>query len=113
MATPNFVVDREILWLEVDRSGTPAEWSPNTNYKLGDTVIPRSTYLLPPGKELIMFQCVGFIGKSDTTPPVFPTNVGGTVVDNNIEWVCRDPNAELVGIDWYEYYETIHTLTLT
>lgn len=113
MATPNFVLDKDVLWLEVPRSGTPSEWLPNTNYKLGDVVIPRASYIIPSGKETVMFQCVGFLGKSDIVPPTFPTVVGNTIIDNNIRWICRDPNETAVNIDWFEYYQTVHTLTLT
>lgn len=113
MATPNFVVDKDILWLEVPKSGSPPEWQPNTNYNKGDTVIPTSSFILPPGKESVMFQCVGFVGKSGITEPVFPVAIGNTVIDNNIEWICRDPLAPSVNIDWFEYYQITHTLTLT
>lgn len=113
MASPNFLVDKNVLWLEVAKSGTPSEWVPNTNYRLGDTVIPRSSFILPPGKELVMFQCVGFVGKSGSTPPTLSTIVDNKIIDNSIEWVCRDPNEASVGVDWYEYYQITHTLTLT
>lgn len=113
MSTPNFVVDNDILWLEIPKAGTPAYWEPGKTYVLGDTVIPRPDFVLPPNKENVMFQCVGFVGKSAITPPSMPPTFGNTVIDNNIEWVCRDQNAPSIEIDWFEYYQTNHTLTLT
>lgn len=113
MSEPNFVVDNDILWLEIPKAGTPAVWVPGETYNLGDTVIPRPTFILPPGKDSVMFQCVGFVGKSANTPPIMPTSFGNTVIDNNIEWICRNPDEAAVKVNWYEYYQTTHTLVLT
>jgi hypothetical protein len=112
MSAPNFVVDRALLWLEVPLSGSPGYWAPNTNYSVGDSILPRPSFIIPVGKENVMFQVVGFVGISGSVAPTFPTSIGSVVVDGNIEWICRDPNEVSIAVEWFEYYNINYTLTL-
>jgi hypothetical protein len=100
MANPLFVKDHRVLWLQVPKVGTPAAWEAGKNYKIGDTVVPTA-----PPAELAdkMFQCVGFLGKSGTSEPVFPNVLGNTVIDNNIIWKARDPELSPEALDKNEY----------
>lgn len=104
MSCPNFIRDGRIIWLGVPKIGTPAYWSPGTNYKLGDTVIPRPDFVIPSGEENTMFQVVGFCGKTSNTAPVFPIVLGNTVTDNEIVWTCRSPTDDPAQIPKSEYY---------
>lgn len=90
MATGKFIKDSSVLWLQVPKVGTPDPWEPGKNYHIGDVIVPTTVI---PALEDFMFQCVGFIGQSDSAQPVFPLVVSTTVVDNNILWTSRFPNA--------------------
>lgn len=90
MAVGKLIKDGSVLWLQVPKVGTPPAWAPGTNYHVGDTVVPTVPIV---GLEDFMFQCVGFIGKSGGAQPTFPTTVNQTVLDNNILWTARFPNA--------------------
>jgi len=82
----SFVDDNQILWLMIEKSGTPSAWSSNTLYENGDTVIPT---IVDSGQVNIMFQMVAFIGKSGNSGPIFPISFGETVIDGHVEWVTR------------------------
>ena len=90
MATAKFIKDGSILWLQVPLVGTPDAWEPGKNYKIGDTVVPTAPIS---GLEDSMFMCVGFLGRSAGSQPVFPTVVNNEVIDNNIVWTARFVNA--------------------
>lgn len=89
MASGTFHKDGQILWLQVPKVGSPAAWAPGTNYKIGDVVMPTAPIV---GLEDFMFQCVGFIGRSGSVQPTFPTPYAATIVDGNILWTTRNPN---------------------
>lgn len=88
MASGKFIKDGSVLWLQVPKVGTPPVWAPGTNYHIGDTVVPTAPVS---GLENSMFQCVGFLGKSASSQPTFPTGLAQTVVDGNILWTARSP----------------------
>jgi hypothetical protein len=109
----NLIKDGKILWLETPKKGTPGYWTPGTDFHLGDTVIPSATFTIPSGKENVMFQCVGFIGKSGASEPTFPLIIGGSVVDNNIEWKSRLPSDNPSQISSEEYYTINNNVTVS
>jgi hypothetical protein len=105
-----FLKDGKILWLQVALEGTPPAWSPGTNYKLGDAVVPTTPIS---GLENFMFKCVGFIGKSAGSAPTFPLTLGAQVIDNNIVWTCRDPLVSPPQLAENEYYAIDEEVTAT
>jgi len=98
---PNFVVDNHILWLELPKVGSPPAWQPHYNYKLGDVVVPTNPQ---PGQEELMFQCVGFIGKSSSTTPTFPQVEGQILKDNEVIWETKLLTSEPRKLSNDEYY---------
>lgn len=78
----------------VDNFGIPpdryAEWSPGTQYAIGDQVSPFSIF----GDQFIQVKRNGYYytcsvaGKTGTSQPVFPTTVGATVTDGTATWTC-------------------------
>lgn len=108
--TAMFTDDNDILWLCVAKSGTPDRWRPGTNYKKGDTVVPRFPVS---GQEDIMFQCVGFIGKSNNSEPTWVNTNGALVIDNNIEWIARDPDVDPASLPTKEYYLIDQTVSVS
>lgn len=82
----SFTDDNQIVWLMVSKNGTPPVWSSDTQYEIGDAVIPTSVQA---GQEDIMFQMVAITGKSGGVEPVFPTNFGDTIIDNGVVWEAR------------------------
>jgi hypothetical protein len=111
-AIGGLVEDGQILWLGVKLNGTPDVWEPSTTYKVGDFVSPSSPVEDVETEELMMFQCVGFVGRSGTTEPVWPITEGDTVLDNNIEWAARDPQKDPQKLNWNEYFDIIQTVNL-
>jgi hypothetical protein len=104
--------DGDILWLAVPFNGTPDEWQPGTNYRVGDFVQPTEEVLDAETEELLMFQCIGFIGTSGGSQPSFPVTLGATVTDNNCLWKARDPDANPAALSFREYYDVIQSVTL-
>lgn len=105
----SFTQDNQILWLMVEKEGTPSAWSDNTQYQLGDFVIPTT---VQSGQENIMFQAVALIGKSGSVEPTFPTSFGSTVLDNEILWTARNPDGSPeTGLE-EEYYLINETVTI-
>jgi hypothetical protein len=111
MAT--FVIDKDILWLEVPKKGTPTEWVPGAIYNIGDTVIPRTGFPVPPEKVDVMFQAAGFVGKSAGSAPTFPLVLNNKVVDGNVEWITRDPDVSPFQISVGEYYLIKKNITVS
>jgi hypothetical protein len=113
MAAPVFVIDNQVLWLKTPKRGSPPNWIPGHNYKLGDTVVPSVGVTIPSGEEGNMFQCVGFIGKTGTSAPAFPNVLGNKVVDNNVEWTARNPAADPIQPTNEEYYYITRNITVS
>lgn len=105
-----FVEDNEVLWLAVQKVGNPPAWQPNTNYKLGDVVVPTSPQS---GQENLMFQCVGFLGKAGGIAPVFPTTVGQKVADNQVEWECVNPGADPNQLEYNKYFQITQSVVVS
>lgn len=101
--------DAEILWLVVLKVGSPPAWQPNTNYNIGDIVVPIAPQV---GQENLAFQVVGFLAKSASSQPVFPLTVGNTILDNQVEWKCVDPAADPSQLKYNEYYLISQTVTV-
>lgn len=75
------VYDNQVLWLarypeSVIRA--PERWQPNYEYVKGDLVYSNNTGGL-------YFEAYGFI-----TEPVWPQELGATIQDNEVTWVCYD-----------------------
>lgn len=103
-----FVNDGDILWLTLPKVGSPPVWNHDTEYNLGDVVVPRFPSA---GQESLMFQCVGFVGTSGGSTPSFPTTVGQELVEGTNKWIARDPNSNPAQIDNHEYYYIKKTVT--
>lgn len=110
MSQANLVEDGEILWLAVAKVGNPPAWAPDTNYDLGDTVVPIAPQA---GQENLAFQCVGFLGKSNSSQPVFPSTVGNVVIDGQIEWKTTDPTADPLALEYDQYYLIGRTVSVS
>lgn len=112
MATPNFVLDNKIIWLELPKRGTPPEWQPGVNYNIGDTVIPRSSFAIPTGKEDSMFQCVGFAGQTAAAAPSWPSSTSQVILHGDLELTSRDPTLNPAEPTEEEYYYITRTITV-
>ena len=113
MACPTLIRDNRILWLEVPKIGSPSEWQPGVDYQIGDIVIPRLDVPIPPGKENVMFQVIGFCGESGNTNPVFPTLLNQTVIDGDVKWAARSPSDDPMQITNQEYYVIDRTVVVS
>ena len=56
-----FITDGNILWVSLLPNGSDAPWTPNTSYRLGNRIQVGN----------FSYECIGYIGQSDTTQPVF------------------------------------------
>lgn len=110
MSSLTFLDDGNVLWLMVTKRGTPAAWSGATDYKLGDTVVPRFPQL---GQEQIMFQCVGFIGSTGVSAPAFPTVIGSKYVDGGLEFLTQDQSSSPDTLTNQQYYQITEHLTVS
>lgn len=108
----NIVRDKNILWLEVPKRGNPQIWESGKEYKKGDTVIPSPNTQIPAGKEGVMFQCVGFCGKTSSIEPTWDTVVGNKIIDGEVEYTVRDIEQPSLSISNNEYYCIEHELTV-
>jgi hypothetical protein len=103
-----FIQDGNLLWLMVEKVGSPLVWNGGTNYEQGDVVIPRFPVS---GQENIMFQVVGYIGSSGAAEPSFPILAGQTVEDSGIEWTARKKTDSPLQLGPNEYFEIHETVT--
>jgi len=112
---PSLTLDSGILWLARTLQGTPSTWTSGTNYNLGDTVIPTPTFYInnPSFPTNIMFQVVGFVGKSGASQPAFPLTIGQTVDDNTVIWEAIDPTKNPPNLPFDQYYLISPTITVT
>lgn len=104
-----FIIDNQILWLAVTKVGNPPAWVPQTNYQLGDVVVPTAPQV---SQANLMFQVVGFLGMSGGSEPSFPVVAGNTVIDNQIQWEAVNPNLSPPALPYNEYYLIISSLTV-
>jgi prepilin-type N-terminal cleavage/methylation domain-containing protein len=76
---PNMVniTDNEVTWKKM-----PLMWVKNTTYAVGTIVDPPT---IPSDSKWHRYRCTT-AGTSGGTPPVWPTNSGGTVNDNGVVW---------------------------
>jgi metal-sulfur cluster biosynthetic enzyme len=95
-AIGSITMDRELIWMAVEVSGTPSIWQAEYNYELGDTVYPTSStdYAL---------QVVGYRSRSGMTPPVWPIIGNIQFEDGDIRWMSRDRDRATVTLNWDEY----------
>lgn len=111
MATEiDFVEDGNILWLAVTKEGSPPVWQNGFNYKQGDLVVPRFPQV---GQENVMFQVVGFVGKSGAVEPTFPITEFAKVIDSGIEWRAITKSASPPQLEPSEYFLTTETITVS
>lgn len=104
------VYDGDIIWLTVEVIGSPSVWLPDVNYKIGDYVFPTSDVVDSNG-DILMYQCIGFLGTSGTFEPTFPTTLGDTLDDGNIRWRAGKSSLDPVQIAFNEYYRISETVT--
>jgi len=106
------VIDGDVIWQSLLLNGTPDTWEPATNYKIGDFVAPTAAVLDTVSGDPLMFQCVGFVGQSAGSQPVFPVVSGNSVIDNNIEWTTRLATQSPNQLAFKEYYDVVQTVIL-
>ena len=58
-------------------------WKGGQSYSVGDLVVPPGQ---PPNVSQYYYRCTQS-GESGSAPPVWPTNLSGSVSDNNVVWV--------------------------
>lgn len=68
------------------------EYTPNSYYRIGD-------FIKPANDSDLMFKLEDIIYTSGNSEPVWPTQVGKTVIDGDIEWICKEL-VEGVGTTW-------------
>lgn len=107
--TRSFEEDNQILWLMVNKVGTPTAWSSNTVYAIGDTVVPNTPSA---GQVNMMWQAVSATGKTDGVEPTFPTAFGSTIIDNEVTWIARSPTASPESPADNEYYLITETISV-
>ena len=95
------IKDGSIIWLKIDKIGTPDTWEAGKNYVLGDVIIPSS-----PSEDLAeyAFQVIGFLGKTGATSPSFSDSVDSTTIDGSIEWIAIDKTKNPPQLDVNEFY---------
>lgn len=76
--TDAFTYDNQLKWLAYNRTGTPPQWQANTYYSLGDIIQPTAA-------NGLMYELVVVYSE-----PNWPTELGSTVVDNEVTWQCTD-----------------------
>lgn len=104
------VNDKQLIWVARPQVGTPATWSANTAYVVGDCVVAVNP--LVPNTVGVMFQCIDFRGETGGSIPTFPVIVDHTVDDGSVTWTCVDPIAEKLVAD-IDQYLTISTAVST
>jgi hypothetical protein len=102
------VEDGGILWMMLPQVGTPAVWTTATNYKTGSLIIP--TNQTTSDMIGVMLQCVGFLGTTAGSEPVFPTTLDDLVTDGNISWEANDPQADPKKLGFNEYFTIATTV---
>ena len=110
MAGEYFVEDGHILWMARQLVGTPPAWAQGVDYPLGAVVVPTNPQ---PGQEALMFQVVGFLGKSGPTQPTWTTNIGDSILDFEVEWSCHDPLSDPDALAYNEYHLITETVSVT
>lgn len=105
------VNDNELIWVAIPKVGTPAPWSANTNYKVGDEVV--AVNQVTSDTVGVMFKAMEYRGKSGGTAPVFPTVAGQTVVDGNQILVCVTPTGPTVTAQKDQYFTITNSVTTT
>lgn len=72
-------IDNRIVW-ECDTYICDAvAWEPDTVKTYGQRVVV--------GDCSVSFRCIGFVNKSGATEPDWPIESGGTIIDNEIQWM--------------------------
>lgn len=111
MYTDIFLLDKNIIWTPLTKRGNPPVWTADTEYKLGDVVVPT---VPQSGQENVMFQVVGFVGYSgSSTPGSLPVAAGQTVLDGEVEWKSRLASDDPTQLPYNEYYLINETVTVT
>lgn len=107
-----FIEDNGILWLQRELVGTPPAWEPGKNYAIGDCVVPRNP---TPSQASLMFQVVGFLVKTPSVAPTWPTtpDIGDTLISGDIEYVAQSPTEPPAAIAENQYYLFDRTITVT
>jgi hypothetical protein len=92
----NITYDNELIWQAVPFTGTPSSWTTNTNYFIGDTVIPFTN-------APFLVQVVGFRSKSSNTPPVYPSFENIIFEDGDVEWISRNREQNIFQLGFNDY----------
>lgn len=104
------IYDGSVIWMALEVVGTPATWRPSTSYSVGDSIFPTETVTNAAG-DILMYQCVGFVGTTGIDTPIFPTNLNNTVDDGNIRWRARKSDVDPISLGYNEYYKITETIT--
>lgn len=97
--------DRNLVWQCVDLVGSPVTWAPNTNYNLGELVIPTT----PNGYA---YQVVDFRSQTDGIPPTWELITDKFTEDGEVEWITRPLDATILRPKWNEYSVVTKALTI-
>ena len=105
------VQDGDIVWVARPTEGTPAAWTADTIYRIGDLV--EATDTGASDTIGVMWQAYTYIGKSDVSQPTFLSTLGTTVIDGNLNWICQDPSQEVSQLNPNQYYTITEEITVT
>lgn len=91
-----------VMWVDINNSGyilgstltkqlsVDSDWDTaatvresNTNYEIDDCIIPHT------GKQGYIYRCITAGVSSKLLPLSYPTNIGDTLVDGDVEWICE------------------------
>ena len=92
------VIDSRVIWMAADLIGMRHTWRPNTNYNIGDLVIPTT----PNGK---MYQVVNYITEIFSHLPVWNPTPGEATLDvGGRTWRAYKLNNVTITPLWNEYF---------
>ena len=92
----------QITWECVDEPVEVVDtWDRNTAYELNQVILPT----VSTGYAYKVSNIAG-------TEPVWPTNVGESIIDGEVYWVCKDPSQSPPNCDWRQYYIIGREVTL-
>jgi hypothetical protein len=77
----------------------------DTDYTLGSIVNA--------GSGLYSYQCIGFVGKSGDTEPVWPTVEGTIIADGQLTWLTELTSDTDLNFNWNEYFDITPIIKLS
>lgn len=99
------IIDNDLMWMCTDIVGSPATWTANTKYRIGQSVIPT----VPNGK---MYQVVKYSKKSLGVEPVWPVTENAIIVSGRIQWKSKKIDTPLLITEWNEYMKLSTEITV-